>query len=48
MVRETRRFWGFLPFKRYVFLNVFRQGGGGLEHANSTLLTSSPKSTKPT
>ena len=48
MVRETRRFWGFLPFKRYVFLNVFRQGGGGLEHANSTLLTSSPKATKPT
>jgi predicted metalloprotease with PDZ domain len=48
IVRETRRFWGSLPFKRYVFLNVFRQGGGGLEHANSTLLTSSPKSTKPT
>ena len=47
-VRETQRFWGFLPFKRYVFLNVFRQGGGGLEHANSTLLTSSPKSTEPT
>ena len=37
-----------LPFKRYVFLNVFRQGGGGLEHANSTLLTSSPKSVEPT
>ncbi len=48
MVRETRRFWGFLPFKRYVFLNVFRQGGGGLEHATSTLLTSSPKATTPT
>ena len=48
MVGETRKFWGFLPFKRYVFLNVFRQGGGGLEHSNSTLLTSSPKSTTPT
>ena len=48
MVKEVRRFWGSLPFKRYVFLNVFRQGGGGLEHANSTLLTSSPKSTEPT
>src|SRR5262249_3971951 len=47
IVRETRRFWGFLPFKRYVFLNVFRQGGGGLEHRNSTLLTSSPRSTVP-
>jgi predicted metalloprotease with PDZ domain len=40
IVQENRRFWGFLPFKRYVFLNVFRQGGGGLEHMNSTLLTS--------
>ena len=48
MVKEVRTFWGALPFERYVFLNVFRQGGGGLEHANSTLLTSSPKSTDPT
>lgn len=48
MVKEVRAFWGTLPFDRYVFLNVFRQGGGGLEHANSTLLTSSPKSTEPT
>jgi predicted metalloprotease with PDZ domain len=45
-VRANDAFWGFLPFKKYVFLNVFRQGGGGLEHLNSTLLTSSPKSTK--
>ncbi|MGP0063108.1 MAG: M61 family metallopeptidase [Isosphaeraceae bacterium] len=43
MVRETHRFWGFLPFRRYVFLNVFRAGGGGLEHKDSTLLTSSPR-----
>jgi predicted metalloprotease with PDZ domain len=42
LVQENRRFWGFLPFKRYLFLNVFRQGGGGLEHKNSTLLTASP------
>jgi predicted metalloprotease with PDZ domain len=41
LVQETRRLWGFLPFKRYLFLNVFRQGGGGLEHKNSTLLTAS-------
>jgi predicted metalloprotease with PDZ domain len=47
IVRETRRFWGFLPFKKYVFLNVFRQGGGGLEHLNSTLLTSSPRAATP-
>ena len=48
IVKEVRTFLGALPFKRYVFLNVFRQGGGGLEHANSTLLTSSPKMTEPT
>jgi predicted metalloprotease with PDZ domain len=41
LVREHRRLWGFLPFRRYLFLCVFRRGGGGLEHRNSTLLTSS-------
>jgi predicted metalloprotease with PDZ domain len=44
LVREHRRAWGFLPFKRYVFLCVFRRGGGGLEHGNSTLLTCSSTS----
>ena len=47
IVRATHQFWSFLPFKRYVFLNVFRQGGGGLEHKDSTLLTSSPRMTAP-
>ena len=42
MVRETRRFWGALPFRRYVFLNVFGRAGGGLEHRDSTLLTAGP------
>jgi predicted metalloprotease with PDZ domain len=46
MVGEARRFWGFLPFRRYVFLNVFRPGGGGLEHKNSTLLTANPRGTR--
>jgi predicted metalloprotease with PDZ domain len=40
IVQATAQFWGALPFRRYVFLNLFRQGGGGLEHLNSTLLTS--------
>jgi predicted metalloprotease with PDZ domain len=43
IARANARFWGGLPFKKYVFLNVFRQGGGGLEHLNSTLLTSNPR-----
>jgi predicted metalloprotease with PDZ domain len=44
LVEEHRRMWGFLPFKRYLFLCVFRQGGGGLEHRNSTLVTSNAAS----
>jgi predicted metalloprotease with PDZ domain len=42
IVKENCRFWGYLPFKNYYFLNVFRRGGGGLEHKNSTLLSASP------
>jgi predicted metalloprotease with PDZ domain len=45
IVEATRRFWGFLPFKTYYFLNVFRRGGGGLEHKDSTLLTASANRT---
>jgi predicted metalloprotease with PDZ domain len=45
IVEATRRFWRFLPFKKYYFLNVFRRGGGGLEHKNSTLLTASANRT---
>jgi predicted metalloprotease with PDZ domain len=39
IVRAHERCWGFLPFQKYVFLLAFRQGGGGLEHKNSTLVT---------
>jgi len=42
IVGETARFWGFLPFDEYYFLNKFGQGGGGLEHVNSMLIHSSP------
>jgi predicted metalloprotease with PDZ domain len=38
-VDEAHRFWGFLPYTKYVFLLMFRQGGGGLEHKTSTLST---------
>ena len=44
VVQANYQLWGFLPFKRYVYLNVFRMGGGGLEHLNSTLLTATPAS----
>lgn len=42
IVAEDERFLCGLPYKKYVFLNGFRRANGGLEHLNSTLLTSSP------
>jgi predicted metalloprotease with PDZ domain len=43
IVREQRRFWGSLPYDRYIVMNVLtavpgQVPGGGLEHKNSTLL----------
>jgi predicted metalloprotease with PDZ domain len=42
VVREHCRFWKGLPYQYYVFMLVFREGGGGLEHSNSTLVTAQP------
>lgn len=41
IVRAHRDMWGSLPYERYVFLNVITEAGGGLEHANSTVLMTS-------
>jgi predicted metalloprotease with PDZ domain len=41
VVQQNLSLWGSLPFREYLFLNVFRPGGGGLEHRDSTLLTAS-------
>ncbi|MEP7118214.1 MAG: hypothetical protein ABI880_11570, partial [Acidobacteriota bacterium] len=38
-VEESQRFWGVLPYDKYLFLLLFRPGGGGLEHKNSNLST---------
>ena len=38
VVNEDRRFWGLLPYDRYVFFNMITESGGGLEHKNSTVL----------
>jgi predicted metalloprotease with PDZ domain len=46
-VQEHRRFWGELPYQRYVFLFSMGRGGGGLEHLNSTLVTMSPTGVRP-
>ena len=41
LVEEHLRCWGFLPFKKYVFLNIVNSGGGGsgVEHLNSVAIT---------
>jgi predicted metalloprotease with PDZ domain len=41
IVETTHRFWGDVPYDRYVFLNVIAEGRGGLEHLNSTLMMTS-------
>ena len=34
-------FWGHIPYPEYTYLNVIGDGGGGLEHLNSTLMMTS-------
>ncbi len=48
LVREHRRMWGTLPYEKFVFLNLLTltQGGGGLEHKNSTMLMTSRWATR--
>jgi len=38
IVHEYSRLMGELPYDRYLFLNLIVEAGGGLEHANSTVL----------
>ena len=47
--REHRRMWGSLPYDKYVFFNMLTlatDGGGGLEHKNSTMLMASRWATR--
>lgn len=46
IVRETQKMWGFLPYEKYVFLNMITEAGGGLEHKNSTVLMTSRWATR--
>jgi predicted metalloprotease with PDZ domain len=41
IVREAEKFWGSLPYEKYVFFNLLTDAGGGLEHRNSCTLMSS-------
>jgi predicted metalloprotease with PDZ domain len=38
IVGAHHRFWGSLPYDRYLFINMITEVGGGLEHGSSTLL----------
>lgn len=41
IVKEQLKFWGSLPYTRYVFMNLLTESRGGLEHKNSTVLMAS-------
>jgi predicted metalloprotease with PDZ domain len=45
LVEEHLRFWGALPFRKYVFLNILTggSGGSGIEHLNSVAITGGGK-----
>jgi predicted metalloprotease with PDZ domain len=46
IVRAQRDFWGGLPYDKYLFVNLMTESGGGLEHANSTVLMTSRWATR--
>ena len=49
VVREHRRMWGSLPYDTYYFFNMMTlaaEGGGGLEHKNSQMLTTNRWATR--
>jgi predicted metalloprotease with PDZ domain len=47
IVEATTDVFGVVPFKKYVFMNIQRGGGGGLEHLNSTVLLTAPAAGPP-
>ena len=46
IVETQVRFWRTVPYDRYVFINLALEGGGGLEHRESTLMITSPWATR--
>jgi predicted metalloprotease with PDZ domain len=38
IVQIDRRFWGLLPYEKYVFFNLLVSASGGLEHKNSVMM----------
>jgi predicted metalloprotease with PDZ domain len=46
IVRQNRAMWGSLPYRKYVFLNLLTEAGGGLEHRNSVCMMTSRWATR--
>jgi predicted metalloprotease with PDZ domain len=46
LVRHYREMWGGLPYRKYVFLNLLTESGGGLEHRNSVCMMASRWATR--
>jgi predicted metalloprotease with PDZ domain len=41
LVETQAEFWGVVPYRRYVFINLLLESGGGLEHRASTVMLAS-------
>ena len=41
MVKAHQEIWGTVPYKKYLFINMIAEAGGGLEHDNCTLIMTS-------
>lgn len=41
LVETQTEFWGVVPYRRYVFINLLLESGGGLEHRASTVMLAS-------
>ena len=41
MVEAQQEIWGTVPYKKYLFINMIAEAGGGLEHDNCTLIMTS-------
>jgi len=46
IVREHHRFWGVVPYDKYICINLITEAGGGLEHASSAVLMTSRWATR--
>ena len=42
LTEEIMAHWGTIPYESYAYLNVVDNGGGGLEHLDSTLMIAKP------